>query len=29
METTMVYWGGYVGIKENKMETTIVYPGLS
>ena len=25
METTVVYWG-YMGIMENKMETTIVRP---
>ena len=25
MEATIVYWG-YIGIMENKMEATIVYP---
>ena len=23
METTIEYWGGYIGIMEKKMETTI------
>ena len=27
METTTVYWG-YIGIKEKKLETTIVYIGI-